>query len=84
MLVRPHVNAHGSKLDDLKEALGKAYHALETAMRALRQCRPHARDYIPDRGLEGYDAAVAQHTARIASVAAVRQEIESLILGLDD
>lgn len=84
MLVRPHVNAHGSALDDLKESFGRAYHALELALRALRLCLPQGRDYIPDRGLEAYDAAVAQHAARVTSVAAVRQEIESLILGLDD
>lgn len=82
-LAKPTVHLNGTSRQVLEEQLSKAWTALDHALDALAQARPHGRDYYPQGG-HAIRKALAEHEARIDAIRAVREEIAQLSAGLYD
>jgi hypothetical protein len=80
----PFVTQGGTSREELKAELLDACAALEKAEIALRNARPHARDYQLFRAMppDALQRAQRQHAAREAQVSRVRDELKAIRLTL--
>jgi hypothetical protein len=76
-LIKPTVHLNGSSRDALCEALEQARAALRSAIVALEECSPHARDYYP-QGDTAFHRAVAQHKRRMLALKSVDLELTDI------
>ena len=77
------VNLNGSSAKSLLEENREAWRALETAREALTKAMPNGRDY--QTAPEGaYQAARAQHIARIESVVNIQLDLDTIAEHLSD
>lgn len=70
----PLVHLNGSSPERLAEGYDHAARALSAAIEALEDAAPNARDYYP-KGESAFAEARREHSARVASLRAVRSEI---------
>mgnify|MGYP001336589642 CR=1 FL=1 len=73
----PSVHRNGTSQEELVEALTKASLALFDATAPLAACSPNQRDYYlqPD---SVWKMAVEQHSARVAALHKVREELVAI------
>lgn len=69
-IIAPIIHLNGDRPETLCSALERAYIAVGTALLALKETAPNARNYYPQPGL--FEQAVAQYQQRIAALKAVR------------
>lgn len=71
----PTIHLNGTSEKELMAQLSNALDALEGAMTALRAANPNGRDYYP-QGSEAIVEAGRQHSARVAKIKSVYDELE--------
>lgn len=79
----PTIHTNGSSPEHLTEALDIAGRALYTALDALQETEPHARDYYL-QGEEAFEEARAQHRSRLLRVQQVLEEVKEIREKLED
>ena len=79
----PVIHMNGTAPEALIEGYSAVYYALNDALTALHRATPNARDYYPI-GEEATARAMAEHKARVASLEAVRREMQTIIAHVDD
>lgn len=78
----PTIHKNGTGKVVLVGALLEASEALDLAYDALKATAPNGRDYYP-QGAEAMRRATAEHVGRLERVAAVKREIDALMLAID-
>lgn len=73
-LTLPLIHLNGSGVENLSNLNRKAAGAIETAIRALTDASPHARDFYP-LGDDAYRKARAEHEARLDALQAIFDEL---------
>lgn len=76
-MIFPTIHLNGTSARDLLQKLSDASVAVQDAIRAVRATCPNARDYYPQGDL-AITKALEEHSARLASLAAVQTELETL------
>jgi hypothetical protein len=75
---KPLVHLNGTSRDSLKYCYRDASNALRTAIDALGECAPNARDYYP-LGDSAYSTATNEHAARMRALVELRSDINELL-----
>ena len=73
-MILPIIHLNGTSVNSLADANDTAAHAIYAAIGALSATAPNARDYYP-QGEEAFAQAVREHTARMAHLQAVLDEL---------
>ena len=73
----PTIHINGTSTSELLDGYMDAMDALLTAINALEQRPPNARDYYISEGADFHEA-FAEHKNRVATIVAVRREINQL------
>ncbi len=72
----PTVHLNGTSEERLLDGYTHAMSALLNAIKAMEDCAPNGRDYYVNDG--DISAAAAEHAARVASLVAVRCDLNEL------
>ncbi len=73
----PVVHLNGTSKQALLDQQADAASALEDAIRILKAAQPNARDFAP-RGNGAFDAANAEHIARLLKLESVLKDITNI------
>ena len=77
----PTIHLNGSGKKTLLSQVEQALEALQTAVTAMTQAAPNARDYyVQDSG--AFETARAEHDSRIRRIIQIRQEYADLANGI--
>lgn len=79
-LIPPTVNLNGESYTALIAKHMNAVHALDAAIKAAGLCMPHGRDY--PRGLTAIYAARDAFEARLLTLVAIRNDLETVALAI--
>lgn len=77
----PEINSEGTGRAQLEAAYTVALDALADAFMALRDVSPHRRDYT--RNDDAFAFAQEEHRSRLMSINNLRNEIDSILDGID-
>ena len=72
----PTVHLNGTSEESLLDGFSAAHNAIIDAIKAMEDCAPNARDYYVNYG--SIHIAISEHSARVASLVAVRDDIMEL------
>jgi hypothetical protein len=78
----PTVHLNGTSAEALLESFTEQRAAVQDALTALLRNSPNARDYVA--GTDAFRRADAEHGARVAKLAAVRDELSRLCDSVDE
>lgn len=81
-LAVPIVHCNGDRRETLLDNLETAYHCIQTAMDAMRQCSPNGRNAYPVDGL--MQRLEAQHRTRQEYLQAVADSLEAEAVALTE
>lgn len=76
-MIKPTIHLNGSSAERLREAYETAANAITTAIAALAETAPNARDYYP-QGPSAFPLATEGHLERMKRLDAVRAELMEL------
>lgn len=76
-LTLPTVHINGTSREELQRQNREAWAAINTALTALNNAAPNARDYYV-QGDEAYRQAAVEHTARKAKLLEVQKELTQI------
>lgn len=82
-VVLPVIHMNGTSADSLTDDLCRAYSALSDAYDKVKNTAPNGRDYYP-AGPEQFEAARAQHYARLDAIHAVMDSLVAQAEGIQD
>jgi len=77
-MIKPTIHSNGTSRGDLHAAYMNALLATEEALKQLRKCAPHGRDYYP-QGEDALMDAEREHEVRMRGLDIVRQDLEKLV-----
>jgi hypothetical protein len=78
-VVAPIVHLNGTSRDALIDQLRDAYHALDTAIRAMRAATPHDRDYYISGDPTAGQRARLHHSARVSALESVQDDLVEIV-----
>lgn len=76
-MMTPTIHRNGTPASQLQQAYEAAYRALTDAIEAVNAASPNGRDYYP-QGAQAFTQAAAEHSRRLAALAAVQEELLAL------
>lgn len=79
----PSIHLNGTSKNELLDQLQTAYSAVDAAMIAMSKAAPNGRDYYP-QGPDAIRKAVVEHSERLAKLAAVSRELETIVIAIVD
>lgn len=79
-MIHPTVHLNGTSCDALLEGYTSAAESIRSAMRAMDDASPNARDYSQ----ESFPYAVAEHTGRVDLLRRVLDDLVQLYEGVSD
>lgn len=82
-LTFPTVHLNGTSAEDLTEDYRAAYSAVSSAIEALQQSAPNARDYYV-QGSDAYPRARAEHERRLHALADVCRDLLALFASVEE
>jgi hypothetical protein len=82
---KPSIHLNGTDAQSLFDGYKAAYEAVRDARTALRDCAPNGRDYYvqeatPGRGMDASVEAMEEHRVRMAALAAIESDLETLAI----
>ena len=77
-MTTPTIHLNGTSGESLAAGYAAAWDACQAAFDALKQAAPNGRDYYP-QGERAFEAATAEHRARLQRIQDVMDELEKLI-----
>lgn len=79
----PTIHLNGTSAESLLEDLMDAYRDIGQAIQSMRHVTPNARDYYV-QGEEAGAEARLQHQQRVMKLNDIRDELQTIILGIQD
>jgi hypothetical protein len=76
-MMKPSIHLNGSSRSDLLDQQANAMTGIRTAIEALSEACPNARDYYP-QGDQAYSEARAEHVSRLERLRAILKEYEEI------
>jgi hypothetical protein len=81
--VIPLIHVNGTSGERLRDEVFIAYGAVGTAVQALTDAAPNARDYYP-LGADAFRAAQTAHDARVRRLMEIKDELSKIYMGIQD
>jgi hypothetical protein len=76
-MMKPSIHLNGSSRKDLLDQQTNAMISIRTAIEAVSEACPNARDYYP-QGDQAYSGARAEHVSRLERLHAILKEYEEI------
>ena len=83
IMIVPTIHRNGTAKQELIDQLCDAGGAISTAITALENACPNARDYYP-QGQGAIQTAIEEHRKRIDALVQVRKELQQIAIHIDE